>query len=67
MAGEILKRYGDKIRVITQPPTSIIVQEWGSADWKDLRTFDERSDDYAFTNAYEYAEQLFRRNSASIR
>jgi hypothetical protein len=63
VAEEILKRYGNKIRVVTRPPTSIVVQEWGSADWVDKHTFDQRSDDYAFTNAYEYAEELNRRQS----
>ena len=61
MAEEILKRCGDKVRVVTRPPHQVVVQEWGGADWKDVGEYHRVSDDYAFTNAYEHAERHARR------
>ena len=60
MADSIIAEYG-KYRVITRPPVSqfsdtVFVQRWMGADWKDVRSFNTLSDDYAYTNAREDAE-----------
>lgn len=57
MADNIIARYGDKVRVVTRPPYSVIVQMWGGSDWRDMQTFHTISDDYAYSNAKEAAER----------
>jgi len=58
MASEIIRQYGRKVRVSTRPPYHVIVEVWGGADWTEVRAFHTISDDYAWTNAREYAAHL---------
>lgn len=56
--GLTLKNY----RVVYRPPTTqygdtVFLQEWTGADWKDVRSFNTLSDDYAHTNAREDAQR----------
>lgn len=58
MSDQVVNQINNKVRVIGRPPHYAIVQQWGGADWRDVRTFDTISDDYAWTNAREYATNL---------
>ena len=62
MADDTIYRMGRNVRVIGRPPHDVVVQIWGGGDWRDMRKFHRISDDYAFTNAREYAEQLAKDN-----
>jgi len=48
---------GRKVRVIV-PNDQVEVLQWTGAVWSVVRSYDRMSDDYAFTNAREYAERL---------
>lgn len=72
MADQIIGTFGTNHRVVTRPAISetsdtVFVQEWGGANWKDVLSYNTRSDDYAYTNAREYAERLAKRRGMHTR
>ena len=56
--------YGDKVRVISRSgggaSCDLVVQTMASEGWKDLRAFNDFSDDYAHTNADKLARAMQR-------
>lgn len=57
--------YGDNVRTFTDyDPNSMedkeVVQKWTGTQWKTLKTFGHMSDDYAITNARQYAQAVAR-------
>lgn len=65
MAHEVIGTYGHNVRIITRPPHGVVVQEWGSADWKDVHVYDRMSDDMAWSNARDHAARLARQKPAT--
>lgn len=58
-----MKRVSDNVRIVTRynPHTSQdeeVVQEWRGGQWQDKAAFGHMSDDYALTNAHQYARSL---------
>lgn len=56
--------YGDKVRVISRSGAGascdLVVQTMVPGGWKDLRSFNDFSDDYAHTNADRLARSLMK-------
>ena len=60
-------KYGDSVRVGTHFNANTgedeeIVQQWAGSQWETKRTFGHMSDDFAVSNAREYAQALARAN-----
>jgi hypothetical protein len=52
-----------KVRVVTRPPVTefgdtVFVQTWADSDWRDVCSYNSMSDDYAYSNAKDYARRL---------
>jgi len=67
MAEQIIAQYGHWIRVVTRPPYHVVVQEWGTSTWRDVKEYHTISDDYAWSNAREHAMRLAENTANNLR